>query len=1016
VSHVLLYDFMKTLNPESAAPNRSETLKPSKYRRASRRWSLLPVFVLLSILSFGFCGFGQGTAFTYQGRLDDAVGPANGTYDFTFQLFDAPTGGSSQGGPVTNSSIAVTQGLFTAMVDFGPNSFIVGGTHWLEIGARTNNAGTFTVLSPRQQLTPTPFSVFAATAAGISGTISATKLVGTIANSNLPTNAVFSGTVTAGNFNGNGVGVTNLNLALNSQGAIFFSDNILATFSPPVTLTSVNSPRSVALADVNGDGKLDLIAANSGNNTLSVFTNNGSGALIFASSLPVGALPQSVAAADVNSDGKVDLICANFSGNTLTVLTNDGSGGFVLATTLPTSAGPWAVIATDINGDGKVDLITANRTANTITVMTNNGSGGFFVSSSPTVGTAPVAVAAADINNDGRVDLISANLNANTLTVLTNRGSGTFSSAFTLTVDASPLSVVAVDINGDGKPDLISANANASDLSVLTNNGSGFGLLMSLPTTALSPASLVAADINGDGKPDLITANQNLNNNPGTLTVFTNTGGGDIFTPLPLYMLASSPEVGAGPVAIAAGDLNGDGVIDLVSANIAASGGNSLSVLFGTRPAHFVGVGDGLSGLNANNLLSGTLPDARLSFNVPLLKNGKISDSVLSTNVPVLSGGKINDSVLSANVAVLNAAQTFSADKAFSSGSQLFLDPGSASAPGLAFVGDPNMGIYHPASDTIALITGGIERFRVNAAGAVGIGAPIPEAPLHVAEGSAGSISANPNSIAVFERSNHAYVSILTPTTNESGIVFGSPTNANDGGIIYNNSGVTRGLQFRANGNIPKMTIRSDGTVGIGTTTPEAPLAIRGTGAGTAWFDLHDTNDVSQWLINGFGGGLNFAQSFVTDGRLFLSLNGNVGIGTLTPNNKLQVAGGVSATAFVTTSDRNAKENFEPVSTSEILEKVAALPITTWNFKEMPGPRHMGPMAQDFYAAFGLGGSDKTITTVDPDGVALAAIQGLNKKLEQQAATLKQDQQTIAALKARLDQLESRMATPAPQH
>jgi len=316
------------------------------------------------------------------------------------------------------------------------------------------------------------------------------------------------------------------------------------------------------------------------------------------------------------------------------------------------------------------------------------------------------------------------------------------------------------------------------------------------------------------------------------------------------------------------------------------------------------------------------------------------------------------------------------------------------------------MGIYHPAADTLSLVTGGIERFRVNSAGAVGIGVSIPDAPLHVAEGSAGSVAANANSIAVFERSNSAYVVVLTPATNESGILFGSPTNNSDGGIVYNNSAVNRGFQFRTGGNSTKMTIRSDGTVGIGTSIPDAPLGIRGTGVGTAWFDLHDTNDVSQWQINGFGGGLNFAQSFVTDGRLFLSLNGNVGIGTLNPANKLHVAGGVSATAFTSTSDRNAKENFAPISTSDVLQKVASLPITTWNFKEMPGARHMGPMAQDFYAAFGLGGSDKTITTVDPDGVALAAIQGLNQKLERQATQLRENEMTIAELRARLDRLE----------
>jgi hypothetical protein len=119
------------------------------------------------------------------------------------------------------------------------------------------------------------------------------------------------------------------------------------------------------------------------------------------------------------------------------------------------------------------------------------------------------------------------------------------------------------------------------------------------------------------------------------------------------------------------------------------------------------------------------------------------------------------------------------------------------------------------------------------------------------------------------------------------------------------------------------------------------------------------------------------------------------------------VSGGVSATAFITTSDRNAKENFAPISPSEVLAKVAGLPITTWNFKEMPGPRHMGPMAQDFYAAFGLGGSDRTITTIDPDGVALVAIQGLNDKVdekEKEITELKRALRELTQLVHRLDE------------
>ena len=94
----------------------------------------------------------------------------------------------------------------------------------------------------------------------------------------------------------------------------------------------------------------------------------------------------------------------------------------------------------------------------------------------------------------------------------------------------------------------------------------------------------------------------------------------------------------------------------------------------------------------------------------------------------------------------------------------------------------------------------------------------------------------------------------------------------------------------------------------------------------------------------------------------------------------------------------------------EVLAKVAALPLTKWNYKENTGSTHIGPMAQDFYAAFGVGPDDKHIASVDADGVALAAIQGLNQKMEQQAGQLKQKDVEITELRQRLDRLEERLS------
>ena len=107
--------------------------------------------------------------------------------------------------------------------------------------------------------------------------------------------------------------------------------------------------------------------------------------------------------------------------------------------------------------------------------------------------------------------------------------------------------------------------------------------------------------------------------------------------------------------------------------------------------------------------------------------------------------------------------------------------------------------------------------------------------------------------------------------------------------------------------------------------------------------------------------------------------------------------------AIALTSDRNAKENFAPVSPREVLDKVAALPISRWNFKEDKASEHLGPMAQDFYAAFNVGPDDKHIATVDADGVALAAIQGLNQKVEER---LKAKDDEMEMVKNSLEELK----------
>ena len=134
--------------------------------------------------------------------------------------------------------------------------------------------------------------------------------------------------------------------------------------------------------------------------------------------------------------------------------------------------------------------------------------------------------------------------------------------------------------------------------------------------------------------------------------------------------------------------------------------------------------------------------------------------------------------------------------------------------------------------------------------------------------------------------------------------------------------------------------------------------------------------------------------------RVTIWTNGFVGIGNTAPTNRLVVVNArCDGSSWINSSDRNLKENFAPVDTQAVLEKVTALPLTRWNYKDDPGTPHLGPVAQDFKAGFGLGADDTSIATVDADGVALAAIQGLNQKVEEKETRILALEEELAALK-----------------
>jgi hypothetical protein len=175
---------------------------------------LIIVAALSSLVASVQPSVAQGTAFTYQGRLQNSGIPANGLYDFRFNIIDAPNGGTAVAATVITNAIAVSNGLFTVSIDFGQGVF-TGPARWLEITVSSNNANNFFTLSPRHQSTPVPYAIMANSASNLLGTVAAGQLSGTVSSGNLA--GTYGNAVAFNNpgnsYTGNGANLSGVNAA-----------------------------------------------------------------------------------------------------------------------------------------------------------------------------------------------------------------------------------------------------------------------------------------------------------------------------------------------------------------------------------------------------------------------------------------------------------------------------------------------------------------------------------------------------------------------------------------------------------------------------------------------------------------------------------------------------------------------------------------------------------------------------------------------------------------------------------